>query len=133
PAYGTAETLAVRQYGRRELSAARTVLQGIELDRDLITRLDRVGTPAERGIGADRLHLERPLDLLSCVRNHQVNPDMRVGPFEFANRSAHSHQFLAVEHGEGMMCEGGRRDEKREACKSECFQFHSQSPLMASP
>src|SRR5258707_1264898 len=107
------EPLAVREHRAHELAAARAVLQRMEFDRNLVARLDAVTAPSAPGILGDGLHFERPFHrLASLVWHHHVDPDMRIGPFEFLHDSGQGHRFLAIEHGEGMMRQCGRRDRK---------------------
>src|SRR5437016_9814660 len=56
-----AKLFAIGKNGGDQLPAARTVLQRVEFDRDLIARLHRIGAPTAGHVLRDRLHLEAPL------------------------------------------------------------------------
>src|SRR6266436_1147138 len=56
------ETFAIGKNCAHELAAACAVLQRVKFDRDLVARLDAVGTPSCPRVLCDRLHLERPFE-----------------------------------------------------------------------
>jgi hypothetical protein len=106
----------------------------MHLHRDLVAGLDRVRLPALRRDLTDATHFERPLDGLAglLVHREDMEPSMRIGPFELLDGSRKRHGLLMIEHGEGMVgkrraCECGNRTNQ------DGFELHWRSPgAMAS-
>src|SRR5262249_26255675 len=77
------------------------------------------------------VHLDRPLRGLSlAVSNCQDNQDVRVGPFEFRDRSVEDHNPTGIEDGKRMMGERRRRSGGRKACEPEHFAIHCIAPVL---
>jgi hypothetical protein len=54
---------------------------------------------------------------------------MRIGPLELLDRALMLDGLGLIEHGEGMMCEGGRCEQSgRDPGKTECFNAHLYFP-----
>src|ERR1051326_1499474 len=73
---GLAENAAVRQRCRHILAAARTILHGVEADRDFIARPHRIGLHAASAKLTGRSHFKGPLDgLPTCLIHYgDVHP-----------------------------------------------------------
>src|SRR5215468_8212798 len=82
---GLLELAAVIKLGRLILSAPRSVLHRMRLNGDFVPWLHRVRLPPLRSNLTDGTHFECPIESPSgCrIRNRNMEPAMRIGPFEF--------------------------------------------------
>ncbi len=85
------------------------------LDGDFIARLHDAGFPALGSHLTDRAHFERPICGPSSggIHDGDVQPAMRIGPFEFRQRPRNGDRLFMIKHREGMMSltlNGERRD-----------------------
>ncbi len=120
-----ANPLAVRELHAHDLAAARTVLHRAEADLDIIADLEAVLRPAEPHQFRDRATLERPRRHVAVVVDDDMKPSMRVDEFELLHRARQVDNLRLIEHGEGMMREGGRRQQRcGHANEAESFPGH---------
>ena len=70
--------------------------------------------------------------LAAWIVDHDAQPAMRIGPFEFLDGPGHGDGLVGIEHGKGMMREGRRRERAERHCgQAHSFQVHRTSSIPA--
>src|SRR5258706_6053505 len=114
-----------------DLAAARTILHRMNGHRDRVARFYRIGTHTHGDQPPRRAQFNRPQHRLAglLVIDHDAKPRVRIDPFEFLHRPLQRDGLLGIEHGEGVMRNGRRRESSRhEGGQGDEFQVHGRSP-----
>src|SRR6516162_9205977 len=119
-----AQLLPALELDVHELAAARAVLQAIEADFDFVAGPHTV-LPTELHELRDRAALERPCrDVALVAGDVDMQPAMRVDELELLHRARQVDELRLIEHGEGVMREGGagpRQQRRGKTGKAESF------------
>src|SRR5690242_8967027 len=128
---GTADGAAIRKQCVDQLSAARTIFQRVDVNRDAVARFQAVRLPSALQLPRGGPHLKRPIQRFSArlIQHENTQPAMRIGPFHLLDGPPHGDRLLRIEHGEGMMrVKWGGCGDQEQYCQGSVFQVHRDSP-----
>src|SRR5579871_6228579 len=94
------EFAAIRQSDIEKLPTVRSRSQRVYDGTHLVTWLDAVLFPTVLYGLADCLHLQRIFNRLSVLIDHDVEPGMRIGPFQLLDSAIQRDRLVAIEHRE---------------------------------
>jgi hypothetical protein len=114
-----------------ELAAIRSVPERMDEQLDGHARSEGLRTPALPRQSAGAAQLDRPVLRLTFIGNRQHDPGMGIGPLEFLDGAFQRRRLVGIEHGKGMMREGGERKHgSGDARKTEYLEFHGSLQLV---